>query len=117
MRVAQLKAELKERRIDIRDCFDKESLVDKLVQARAGLISAPPAPPPRGAARGDFEFGAETKQGEEDGSMEDAFKAAGWTGEPAGDPSKTDQARSPGLNRNFGDIDSSDFRKPYSRPR
>ena len=117
MRVKQIKEELKERRINYRDCFDKESLVDKLEQARAGLIEAPPIPPPRGAAKGGFEYGAESKQGEEDASMEDAFKAAGWTGKEAGDPKKTDQARSPGLNRNFGDMDSGDFRKPYSKPR
>ena len=38
MRASQIKAELIERRIDFTDCFDKESLADKLSQARAGLI-------------------------------------------------------------------------------
>ena len=33
----------------------------------------------RGAAKGDFEFGSESRQGEED-DMEAAFRAAGWTG-------------------------------------
>ena len=115
MRVAQIKAELKERRINFDDCFDKESLAEKLVQARAGLISSPPPPPPpRGAARGDFEFGAETRQDEEM-SMDEAFKAAGWTGQTPSDPSKVDKARSPGMSRNFGDVDISDFKKPFSR--
>ena len=120
MRAAQIKEELKERRIDFTDCFDKESLADKLVQARAGLISpmpapAPPtAPAPRGAAKGGFEFGAESRQGE-NMSMEDAFKAAGWTGEESGkDPNRVDEGRSPGLNRNFGDVSQADFRKPYT---
>ena len=46
-------------------------------------------------------------------SMDDAFKAAGWTGEEPSDPSKVDTQRSPGLNRNFGDISTTDFKKPY----
>jgi len=116
MRAAQIKAELRERRIDFADCFDKESLADKLGQARAGLISPPTVPPPPGAAKGEFEFGVETRQGEDEKSMlEDAFKAAGWTGQGPGDPSKVDTARSPGMSRNFADVDVSDFRKPYSR--
>ena len=120
MRASQIKAELQERRILFTDCFDKESLADKLCQARAGLISPIPEPPPpdpprpRGAARGTG-YGAQTRQGEDDNmSMEEAFKAAGWTGDEGKDPSKVDQARSPGLNRNFGDIDRDSFRKPWS---
>jgi len=118
MRVSQIKAELKDRRIVSSDCFDKESLADRLVRARAGLISPPPPPPPprTGAGKdGDFEFGAEFRQSEADAHMEDAFKAAGWTGEGTGEPSKVDNMRSPGLNRNFGDMPGSDFKKPYSR--
>ena len=123
MRVKQIKAELLERRIDFSDCFDKEGLEDKLVKARAGLISAPPppsaprpqsAPTMRGTAKGDFEFGAETRQGEEEQDLEDAFKAAGWTGEQSGS-TPVDTARSPGMNRNFGNVPQSDFKKPYSR--
>ena len=30
-----------------------------------------------------------------------------------GDPSKVDTARSPGMRRNFADIDLADFKKPY----
>lgn len=119
MQAMYIKAELAERRIDFSDCFDKESLADKLVQARAGLISPmplpPPPPPAPGAASGDYEFGRQSRQGEEDASMEDAFKAAGWTGGSSGDPSQVDTARSPGLNRNFRDIDQADFKKPYTR--
>mmetsp|Transcript_11170 Transcript_11170/g.24379 ORF Transcript_11170/g.24379 Transcript_11170/m.24379 type:complete len:245 (-) Transcript_11170:420-1154(-) len=114
MRAAQIKAELKERRIDFTDCFDKESLADKLIQARAGLIRPATVPTPRGAAKGAFEFGAESRQGEDDTSLDDAFKAAGWTGEAPKDPSKVDEGRSPGLRRNFGDVPVSDFKKPYS---
>ena len=46
MRAAEIKAELKERQIDFSDCFDKESLADKLDKARAGLIGPTPPPPP-----------------------------------------------------------------------
>jgi len=67
----------------------------------------------RGAAKGDFEFGSESRQGEED-DMEAAFRAAGWTGGEAKDPGNVDTARSPGMNRNFGDVAQSDFKKPYS---
>ena len=114
MRASQIKAELRVRRIAFADCFDKESLVEKLRSARDGRISPPP--PPRGAARrGDFEFGAECRQGEDGASMEDAFKAAGWTGQEARkSPSKVDEARSPGLNRNFAEVDRNDFLKSYS---
>ena len=114
MRASQIKAELRVRRIAFADCFDKESLVEKLRSARDGRISPPP--PPRGAARrGDFEFGAECRQGENGASMEDAFKAAGWTGQEARkSPSKVDEARSPGLNRNFAEVDRNDFLKSYS---
>ena len=108
-KASEIKAELKELGVDFSDCFDKEGLADKLVWAR---VSAAPKPPPRGAASGDFEFGVETRQGE-DMSMDDAFKAAGWTGEEPSDPSKVDTQRSPGLNRNFGDISTTDFKKPY----
>ena len=85
MRVAQIRAELKERNIPFSDCFDKDGLVDRLRAARAGLVRPmevrPPAaqnavrPPPavydhvydqRGAGKGDFEFGAESRQGAED---------------------------------------------------
>ena len=78
--------------------------------APPSLIS--PASPPhrRGQANNEkFEFGAETRVGD-DSSMDEAFKAAGWTGQGASDPSKVDTARSPGLSRNFGDIDVADFR-------
>ena len=124
MRVSELKAELKERQIDFSDCFDKDGLVDKVSPARLGLIKpsppkAAPAPAPvnpdkpLGAAFG-YDYGVETRQGE-DMSMDDAFAAAGWTGEEAkSDPSQTDQSRSPGINRNFGDMGQSDFKKPYS---
>ena len=69
--------------------------------------------PHTGAAR-NFEYGAQTRQDGEEAAMEDAFKAAGWTGEEKKDPSKTDQASSPGLGRNFGDVDRDDFRKPWT---
>lgn len=115
MRASQIKAELKERRIEFGDCFDKESLVDKLVQARTGQIRPAPVPPPRGApAGGNFEYGAESRLGEEDASMEEAFRAAGWTGKEESDPSKVDEGRSPGMNRNFADMDIGDFKQPYS---
>ena len=47
-------------------------------------------------------------------SMEDAFKAAGWDGSSAGSTAP-DTQRSPGLNRNFGNFSTSDFKKPYTR--
>jgi len=123
MRASQIKDELRKRDIGFADCFDKESLADKLVQARMGLISPPPPPPPpptpppaappRGAANGGFEYGFESRQ-DEDMSMEEAFRAAGWTGEKDKKPAQVDTARSPGLQRNFGDVDVADFKKPYS---
>ena len=112
-----------------------------LLAARAGAIRPKPAPTPRGAAKGEFEFGKETVQGaaNDKDMMDEAFKAAGWTvrqaaaqthtdqahsaahgrgrtrqGTPATDPSKVDEVRSPGLNRNFGEVDRDEFRKPYS---
>lgn len=112
MRASEIKAELKERRINFNDCFDKESLAAKLNDARAGIIKPPPPPQPRGAARG-FEFGAESRQGE-DMSMDDVFAAAGWNGDDGKDPTKVDTDRSPGLQRNFVDISQSDFKKPYT---
>ena len=111
MRAAQIRAELKERRIDFSDCYDKESLADKLVEARAGRIEGTPLPPPPGAAK-QTEFGAQSRQGEAV-DMEDVFKAAGWTGEP-NEPSPVDTARSPGMNRNFGEVTQADFKKPWT---
>ena len=93
--------------------------IRRLLDARSGKIQPippPPAPPPKGAAKSGFEYGAETVQGSDDSSLEDAFKAAGWTGEEAKDPNNVDTARSPGINRNFGDVPQSDFKKPYSGP-
>ena len=127
MRVSQIKAELIELGVDFSDCFDKEGLTDKLFEARVGRSSSansaepaapqrgPPVPRPRGAANGNYEFGAETRVGEEDMSLDEAFKAAGWTGASSGTPREVDQMRSPGLNRNFGDLDQADFKKPYTR--
>ena len=112
MRAAEIRAELKERQIDFTDCFDKESLADKLVKARAGLIQPTPPPAPTPAPVPAYKNGAPLP---DNMTMEDAFKAAGWTGEESGkDPSNVDTARSPGLNRNFGDINQSDFKKPYT---
>lgn len=113
MRASQIKGELKERGIDFSDCFDQESLADKLVKVRAGMIEAPLPPRVVGAGKGNFDFGMESKQGQ-DKSMEDAFKAAGWTGTSSEEVSNVDTARSPGLSRNFGAVDSKDFRKPYT---
>lgn len=122
MRVAQIKAELKERSIAFSDCFDKDGLVDRLRAARAGLVRPMQVrqsagqnhvADQRGAAKGECEFGAESRQGEED-DLEAAFRAAGWTGGEAKDPSNVDTARSPGMSRNFGGVPQSDFKKPYS---
>lgn len=129
MSAADIKEELTQRRISFDDCFDKESLVDKLVQARAGLIrssppsaaqpaaqpgaapaSRPPAPQPE---RQPFQFGAETRQSD-NMDMDEVFKAAGWTGGGESDVNNVDTARSPGLNRNFGALGTADFRKPYT---
>lgn len=38
MRLSEIKAELKERKVDFSDCFDKESMVAKLADARANNI-------------------------------------------------------------------------------
>ena len=115
MRVKEIKSELKEMRIKFSDCYDKESLVERLFGARAGTVKPMPSPgAPKGA---DFEFGAQFVQGDasEAAAMEDAFRAAGWTGEEAGtDPSKVDETRSPGMNRYFADVAQKNFRKPYS---
>ena len=97
------------------DCFDKESLVERLVQARLREIAdkAASMPSSTGAAKG-VDFGAETRLGEDDDS-EAVFRAAGWSGEQAeDDTSRVDQDRSPGLNRNFGKDSQSDFKKPWS---
>jgi thioredoxin len=40
MRVAEIRGELKERKIDFSDCFDKESLVMRLQDARDGTIQS-----------------------------------------------------------------------------
>jgi hypothetical protein len=107
-----IKDELTERRVEFADCFDKESLADRLVKARMGLVSAAPPPPaPPSGPRPDYQSGVESRPGEED-DLEDAFKAAGWTGNA--EPSPVDTRRSPGLNRNFMDVPTSDFKKPYN---
>ena len=54
------------------------------------------------------------KEGE-DLSMDEAFEAAGWTGQAEAEP--VDLERSPGLNRNFVGMSSGDFKKPYTRGR
>merc|ERR1712224_343262 len=115
MGIREIQAELNERRIRFTDCIDKEQLVERLVDPRSGKVKPAPAPapppPPPGAADG---FGAQTRIGEQDSSsMEDAFRAAGWTGQTAGDPSKVDQARSPGMKRDFSQIDRDDFKKSW----
>ena len=46
MRVAQIRAELKERNIPFSDCFDKDGLVDRLRAARAGLVRPMEVRPP-----------------------------------------------------------------------
>jgi thioredoxin len=38
LRVSEIKAELQERQIDYTDCFDKESLLERLKQARASIV-------------------------------------------------------------------------------
>ena len=115
MKASAIKAELKELRVGYRDCFDKEGLADKLVKVKTGVIKPPPIPTPKGAAKGGFEFGQETRQGE-DISMEDAFAAAGWTGEEKKDPKQFDENRYRGMNRDFSSVDQSDFKKPYTGP-
>ena len=117
MRASQIREELKERRIGFGDCFDKEGLVERLAQARCGLVSPPPpapAPSMRGAAKGSFEFGTESRQGE-DMDLEEAFRQAGWVpGQDKKDPNQVDTARSPGMARDFTQVDQSDFKKPFS---
>ena len=129
MSAGEIKEELTQRRISFGDCFDKDSLVDKLVKARAGLIrpsppsaiqsavqpaAAPPSQPPSPQPeRQGFQFGAETRQSD-NMDMDDVFKAAGWNGGGESDVHNVDSARSPGLKRNFGAMGTTDFRKPYT---
>jgi len=127
MRIAEIKTELEQLRVGFGDCFDKESLVDKLVFARANP-SPPPRPPSRPQqpqqprARRDnshlwekkVEFGAESSMNS-DIDM-DVFAQAGWTGEEKRKGmSPVDQDRSPGLNRNFDDMSTDDFKQSYRR--
>lgn len=119
MRVGEIKAELQEIGVGFADCFDKESLVDKLLKARANPPPKRRPPPPRrrpaAAApppRTNVEFGAESDMNS-DIDM-DVFAQAGWTAESAKKGmSPVDHDRSPGLNRNFDDIPTDDFKKPY----
>ena len=68
----------------------------------------------RGAAKGSFEFGTESRQGE-DMDLEEAFRQAGWVpGQDKKDPNQVDTARSPGMARDFTQVDQSDFKKPYT---
>ncbi|KAL7542398.1 hypothetical protein ACHAXR_011747 [Thalassiosira sp. AJA248-18] len=46
MRLREIQSELKERNISYADCFDRESLVKRLVEARDGLVQ-PTTPPPK----------------------------------------------------------------------
>jgi hypothetical protein len=117
MRVAEIKAELKERRVGFADCFDKESLASKLVWARNN--PTPPPPPPAAPPRAQpsyqqrADFGAESDMNSEIDM--DVFAAAGWS-EDQKKPSSIsppDHDRSPGLNRNFDEIATDDFKKPY----
>lgn len=125
MRIAEIKAELKQLGVGFGDCFDKESLVGKLVWARANP-PPPPRPPPRTQqpqqprARRDnshlwekkVEFGAESSMGS-DIDM-DVFAQAGWTGEEKKEGmSPVDHDRSPGLNRNFDELSTDDFKQSY----
>lgn len=122
MRVAEIKAELKELRVGFADCFDKESLVDKLVWARNNPRPKPPPPaaPPRSQPPSQqrappnpsVDFGAESDMNS-DIDM-DVFAAAGWDAEPKFEGTgPVDHDRSPGLNRNFDQIPTDDFKKPY----
>jgi len=121
MRLSEIKTELKNRRINFRDCFDKEGLVDRLVQARAGLVQPMPEPveptPSWAGSSEHFDYGAESSatpgQDDHEDNMDAAFAAAGWTGQ-ADEPSVHDQQRSPGMKRNFSKIDNRDFKKPYN---
>jgi hypothetical protein len=115
MRVGEIKAELKELRVGFDDCFDKESLVEKLLWSRAN--PQPPPPPPRAAPSPprsrlwDVEFGAESDMNS-DIDM-DVFAQAGWSPDKKEEMSAVDQDRSPGLNRNFDQMGTDDFKKPY----
>eukprot|EP00548_Thalassiothrix_antarctica_P003465 CAMPEP_0194140184 /NCGR_PEP_ID=MMETSP0152-20130528/9762_1 /TAXON_ID=1049557 /ORGANISM="Thalassiothrix antarctica, Strain L6-D1" /LENGTH=245 /DNA_ID=CAMNT_0038838331 /DNA_START=58 /DNA_END=795 /DNA_ORIENTATION=+ len=117
MKLSEIKAELKQRRIDFSDCFDKEGIVEKLVQARNGLIDPMPEPTSQSTttqqSSNNFDFGAET-QADDTSSMDDAFKAAGWTGVGSDPPKPVDEARTPGMSRNFDNIDTDDFKKSFS---
>mmetsp|Transcript_8135 Transcript_8135/g.19649 ORF Transcript_8135/g.19649 Transcript_8135/m.19649 type:complete len:176 (+) Transcript_8135:193-720(+) len=120
MRVAEIKAELKQLRVGCGDCFDKESLITRLNFARANP-PPPPTPPPRPAARPSappprqsrVEFGQESDMNS-DIDM-DVFAQAGWTGEEKrkGGLSDVDHDRSPGLNRNFDELSTDDFKQSY----
>lgn len=128
MRVAEIKAELKELRVGFGDCFDKESLVTRLKFARSNP-PPPPTPPPKKAAapprpqrprpwdepaprRHNVEFGAESDMNSDIGM--DVFAQAGWTGEERKKgTSKVDHDRSPGLNRNFDELSTDDFKQSY----
>ena len=112
MRVPAIKAELAALGVDASTMFEKVDFVEALLKAR---LMKKAERPPRGAAK-DFEYGAQSRQGE-GGGMEDAFKAAGWTGEEERDPYNVDTARSPGLRRNFADVGRDDFRKPWTGAR
>ena len=64
--------------------------------------------------KGSFEFGTESRQGE-DMDLEEAFRQAGWVpGQDKKDPNQVDTARSPGMARDFTQVDQSDFKKPFS---
>jgi hypothetical protein len=123
MRVGEIKAELKELRVGCTDCFDKESLVEKLLWARANPRPPPPpssppraapSPPPPPRPKNAVDFGAESDMNS-DIDM-DVFAQAGWSADSAkkkGGMGSVDQDRSPGLNRNFDQLGTDDFKKPY----
>ena len=122
MRVAEIKAELNELRVGFADCFDKESLVAKLLWARENPTPEPtpqrPPPQPQQQPRQpqqpprNIEFGAESNM-DSDIDM-DVFAAAGWKPEDENKGmSPVDHNRSPGLNRNFDELPTDDFKKPY----
>eukprot|EP00980_Cylindrotheca_fusiformis_P022659 scaffold9544_cov97-Cylindrotheca_fusiformis.AAC.2 len=122
MRVNEIKEELKELGVSFADCFDKESLVDKLAYARANPRPRPPptpkrAPPsPRAAPSPSYsnvEFGAESDMNSDIGM--DVFAQAGWTEDQNSKKgmSPVDHDRSPGLNRNFDELGTDDFKQPY----
>jgi hypothetical protein len=117
MRVGEIKAELKALRVGCADCFDKESLVEKLLSARANPPRPPPPPkraapsPPPRRKQNTVEFGAESDMNS-DIDM-DVFAQAGWSPEKKKGMGSVDQNRYPGLNRNFDELDTDDFKKPY----